>query len=81
MAAEAEKAALIAEGEGKAKAITLINDAKPSQSYLTLEGYEALKKVADGQSTKIVVPTELSNVAGLVASVKEIATDKKVEKK
>ena len=81
MAAEAEKAALIAEGEGKAKAITLINDAKPSQSYLTLEGYEALKKVADGQSTKIVVPTELSNVAGLVASVKEIATDKTVEKK
>ena len=81
MAAEAEKAALIAEGEGKAKAISLINDAKPSQSYLTLEGYEALKKVADGQSTKIVVPTELSNVAGLVASVKEIATDKKTEKK
>ena len=81
MAAEAEKAALIAEGEGKSKAITLINEAKPSQSYLTLEGYEALKKVADGQSTKIVVPTELSNVAGLVASVKEIATDKTVEKK
>ena len=81
MAAEAEKAALIAEGEGKAKAISLINEAKPSSSYLTLEGYEALKKVADGQSTKIVVPTELANVAGLVSSIKEIATDKKAEKK
>ena len=81
MAADAEKAAYIAEGEGKAKAIELINKADPSAKYITLEGYEALKKVADGQATKIVVPTELSNVAGLIASVKEIATDKKPAEK
>ena len=77
MAAEAEKAAFIAEGEGKAKAIELINKADPSAQYVTLEGYEALKKVADGNATKIVVPTEISNVAGLLASVKEVVSDGK----
>ena len=77
MAAEAEKAAFIAEGEGKSKAIELINKANPSAQYVTLEGYEALKKVADGNATKIIVPTEISNVAGLVASVKEAITEPK----
>lgn len=77
MAAEAEKAALIAEGEGKAQAIALINQANPSANYLTLEGFEALKVVADGKSTKIVVPTEISNVTGLLKALTETsATDK-----
>ena len=80
MAADAEKAALIAEGEGKAKAIELINKANPTTQYITLEGQEALKQVADGQSTKIVIPTELSNVAGLATAVKEIVSDKKATK-
>jgi len=76
MAAEAEKAALIAEGEGKAQAIALINAAAPTPSYLTLEGYEALKVVADGKSTKIVVPTEIANVTGLLKALVETTTDK-----
>ncbi len=80
MAADAEKAALIAEGEGKAKAIELINKANPTTQYITLEGYEALKHVADGNATKIVVPTELSNVAGLATAAKEIVSDKKATK-
>lgn len=77
MAAEAEKAALIAEGEGKATAIELINKAKPIPQYVTLEGFEALKKVADGKATKIVVPTEIGNVTGLLASLKETVTEDK----
>lgn len=77
MAAEAEKAALIAEGEGKARAIELINNAKPIPQYVTLEGFEALKKVADGKATKIVVPTEIGNVTGLLASLKETVTEDK----
>lgn len=83
MSAEAEKAALIAEGEGKAQAITLINQAAPTNSYLTLEGYEALKVVADGKSTKIVVPTEIANVTGLIKALAETTTDKvdKTDKK
>lgn len=75
LAAEAEKAALIAEGEGRAKAIELINQAKPNNQYVTLEGFEALKVLADGKATKIVVPTEISNVTGLLASLKETIND------
>ena len=75
MAAEAEKAALIAEGEGRALAIELINKANPNNQYVTLEGFEALKVLADGRSTKIVVPTEISNVTGLLSSLKETVTD------
>lgn len=75
MAAEAEKAALIAEGEGRAQAIELINNANPNAQYVTLQGFEALKVLADGRSTKIVVPTEISNVSGLLASLKETVAD------
>ena len=72
LAAEAEKAKLIAESEGKAKAIELVNKAAPNAAYVTLEGYEALKVLADGQATKIVVPSEIQNVSGLLASVSEV---------
>ncbi len=72
LAAEAEKAKLIAEAEGKARAIELVNKAAPNAAYVTLEGYEALKVLADGQATKIVVPSEIQNVSGLFASVSEV---------
>lgn len=73
--AEAEKAKLIAEAEGQAKAIELVNKANPNAAYVTLQGYEALKTLADGQSTKIIVPSEIQNVAGLLASLKETITN------
>lgn len=69
--AEAEKMALIAEAEGKAEAIRKIIDAKPDKAYLTLEGYEALKAVADGNSTKLIIPSEITNLANIVASATE----------
>ena len=72
LAAEAEKAKLIAEAEGKARAIELVNKAAPNAAYVTLEGYEALKVLADGQATKIVVPSEIQNVSGLLTSVSEV---------
>ncbi len=72
LAAEAEKAKLIAEAEGKARAIELVNKAAPNAAYVTLEGYEALKVLANGQSTKIIVPSEIQNVSGLLASVSEV---------
>lgn len=85
--AEAKRLALIKEAEGTADAIKLIVDAHPDQAYLTLKGYEALANVADGQSTKLVVPTELANVTSLLATLKESltleepkATKKKAEK-
>ncbi len=70
--AEAEKAKLIAEAEGKARAIELVNKAAPNAAYVTLEGYEALKVLADGQATKIVVPSEIQNISGLFASMSEV---------
>lgn len=80
LAAEGEKAALIAEAEGEAKAVELINKANPGVAYVTLQGYEALKKLADGQSTKIIVPSEIQNVSGLLASLAETITPLKQEK-
>lgn len=69
--AEAEQAALVATAKGESEAINLINKSNPSAAYLTLQGFEALKKVADGQSTKIIVPSEIQNITGLLASLKE----------
>ena len=88
--AEAKKLAQIAEAEGQAQAekalyeaqaygIKIVNEANPSNAYLTLKAYEALKNMADGKSTKIIVPSNLQEIAGLVSSIKEIAekdTDK-----
>ena len=70
--AEARKAAVIAEAEGTATAIKMINDANPNAAYLTLKGYDALKIMADGKSTKIIVPSEIQNVTGLLSSLKAV---------
>ncbi len=75
--AEAKKAAMIAEAEGTATAIKMINDANPNSAYLTLKGYEALKVMADGNATKIIVPSEIQNVTGLLASLKAVVEEDK----
>ncbi len=75
--AEAEKAALIAEAEGKATAVDLINKANPNNAYLTLEGYRALIELSKGESTKIIIPSELQNITATLAALKEGVTDKK----
>ncbi len=72
MEAEARKAALIAVAEGESAAINLINEASPNSAYITLQGFEALKVLANGKSTKIIVPSEIQNVAGLLSSVSEV---------
>ena len=79
--AEAKKAAVIAEAEGTASAIKLINDANPNAAYLTIKGYEALKVMADGNATKIIVPSEIQNVTGLLASLKAVVEEDKNTKK
>jgi regulator of protease activity HflC (stomatin/prohibitin superfamily) len=75
--AEAKKIALITEAEGKALAIEKIVKAKPDAAYVTLQGYEALKDLAQGEATKIIVPSNIQDVAGLFASVKETITEAK----
>lgn len=89
--AEAKKLAQIAEAEGQAAAekalyeaqaygIEIVNKASPNQAYLTLQAYEALKTLADGQSTKIVVPSNLQELVGVVTSLKEVTQDKSTKK-
>lgn len=70
--AEARKAAVVAEAEGQAEAVRMLNEANPTAAYLTLKGYEALKVLADGNSTKIIVPSEIQNVSGLLASLQAV---------
>ena len=56
-----------------AEAIRLINTACPSPEYLTLKGYEALQTLANGQATKIIIPSNLQDVTGLIATLSEVA--------
>lgn len=69
--AEGQRLSLIKEAEGTADAIKMIVEANPDSAYITLKGYEAMQKMADGQATKLIVPTELANVTSLLASLKE----------
>lgn len=78
--AEARKAAVIAEAEATSKAIQMINDANPNAAYLTIKGYEALKHLADGKATKIIVPSEIQNVTGLLSSLKAVVEEDKENK-
>ena len=79
--AEGQAEAILRLAEAQAEGIRRINEANPNSGYLTLKGFEALEKVAEGQSTKIVVPTDIANVTGLLASLKEtLANNEKNEK-
>lgn len=86
--AEAVKEAKIREAEGEAEAILsimkaqsegidYINKAKPSDGYLSIKGLEAFAKAADGKATKIIIPSEIQSLAGLVTGIKEIASNEK----
>ncbi|HQC55184.1 MAG TPA: SPFH domain-containing protein [Clostridia bacterium] len=74
--AEAERDAQIAEAEGKSKEVELINKAKPSKEYLTIASFDAMVKVANGQSVKIIIPSELQNMAGFAAALVESTKEK-----
>jgi len=82
--AEAAKEAKIKEAEGEAAAILKVqeaialgikklNEASPTNQVLTLKSLEAFAKAADGKATKIIIPSEIQGVAGLVSSITSIA--------
>ena len=79
--AEAKKAQILAESEGTAQAIKNIIAAEPNAAYLTLQGYEALKTVADGNATKLIIPSDIQNVATLFSTVSETLKTGKEETK
>ena len=71
--AEAEAEAILKINKAQAESIRLINEAKPDEAYLLLKKLEAYEKAADGQATKIIVPSDLQGVVGLVNAVTETA--------
>lgn len=86
LAAEAKKIATIKEAEGQAEAtlaiqkasaeaIRLLNESAPTSEVIKLKALEAFETAADGQATKIIIPSEIQGLAGLATSVKEIMTD------
>jgi len=89
--ADAVREKQIREAEGEAKAIQLVQQAyaealkvltaaNPSEQVLALKSLEALQKVADGKATKIIIPSNIQNLAGLSASVRELFVDSNIVK-
>ena len=90
--AEAEKEKRIREAEGQAEAILkvqqanadgirFLKEAGADEAVLTMKSLEAFAKAADGKATKIIIPSEIQSIAGLVKSVTEIGADDKKEEK
>lgn len=75
--AEGEAVAALKVFEAQAKGVELINNANPNKAFLTIKGYEALEKLAEGQSTKIIVPSNLQDIAGTLVSLGEILNSTK----
>jgi len=86
LVAEAKKEAAIREAEGQAEAILkvqnataegikMLNSSKPTEKILALKSFDALTNVANGQATKLIIPSEIQNIAGLTASLKELIKD------
>ena len=84
--ADAEKQAAILRAQGEAEAILavqkaladsvkMLNEACPNDQVIKLKALEAMQKVADGKSTKIIIPSEIQGLAGLATSIKEFAKD------
>ena len=69
--AEGDAKAILARREAEAKGLEMLKDAKPDEAVLKLKSFEALEKVANGQATKLIVPSNLQDVTSVVASAVE----------
>jgi regulator of protease activity HflC (stomatin/prohibitin superfamily) len=85
--AEAEKEARISQATGEAEAILrvqnaiaegikMINEAAPNDKFIAIRSLEALEKVANGQATKIIIPSELQSLATLATTLKDVGGEK-----
>ena len=88
--AEAKKEAAIKRAEGEAEAILkiqqaqaegikMLNEANPDAQVIAIKSLESLQKVADGKSTKIIIPSEIQGLAGLATCFKELIKDDKTD--
>ena len=81
MAAEAEAQAIAQVQQATADALKLLNAANPNDQVIKLRALETMMKVADGQSTTIIIPSEIQGLAGLAASAKALLEDDRSAKK
>ena len=72
--AEGEAEAILTVQKAYADALRMLNEAAPTQEVIALKSLEAFEKAADGKATKIIIPSNIQNLAGLATSVKEIFT-------
>lgn len=73
--AQGEAEALLSVQRAKAEGIRLINEADPTQKYLAIRSFEAAEKMADGQAAKIIIPSDIANLAGTLSALKEAVID------
>ena len=73
--ADGEAQAILAIQKAEAEGIRVINEAAPGKEVVALRALESLVKVADGQATKIIIPSEIQSVAGLATGLKELIKD------
>ena len=90
--AEAEKEKMIKEAEGQSEAILkvqkanadgirFLKEAGADESVLTIKSLEAFERAADGKATKIIIPSEIQGIAGLVKSLTEVEKKNKTDRK
>ena len=77
MAAEAEATAIMKVQQALADSMKLLNEAAPNDQVIKLKALEAMQKVADGQATKIIIPSEIQGLAGLAASAQALLVEDK----
>ena len=73
--AQGEAQAILEVQKALADSIRMLNEAAPNNQVLALKSLEALGKVADGKATKLIIPSNLQDLAGTVASIKELITE------
>ncbi len=70
--AEGEAEAILKVNEARARGLTMIKDVQPDAALLTIQGFDALREVAQGQATKIIIPNDLAGLAGSLAALAEV---------
>jgi len=81
LAAEGEAAAILRVNEATAQALKLLNEAGPTDPVIKLKALEAFQAAADGQATKIIIPSEIQGLAGLAEGILETVKTPEQEKK
>lgn len=70
--AEGEAEAILSVQRAKAESLRLLKEAAPNSEVLALKGMETFEKVADGKSTKIIIPSNFQNLASIVTAFSEL---------